>query len=78
MSALLIIAGPPGAGKSTISSIASSRLSPSVLIRGDAFFRFLDQRKQEPWRAAAKEQNRTVIRACCCLATVGVPYSVAR
>lgn len=63
MSALLIIAGPPGAGKSTVGSIVSSRLSKSVLVRGDAFFRFLDQGKQEPWRPEAKEQNQTVIRA---------------
>jgi hypothetical protein len=63
MSTLLVIAGPPGAGKSTVSSIASSRLSPSVLIRGDAFFRFLDQGARKPWRPEAKDQNLTVIRA---------------
>lgn len=63
MSTLLVIAGPPGAGKSTVSAIVSSRLSPSVLIRGDTFFRFLDQGAQEPWRPEAKDQNHTVIRA---------------
>ena len=63
MSTLLVIAGPPGAGKSTVSSIASSRLTPSVLIRGDAFFRFLDQGAQKPWLPEAKDQNQTVIRS---------------
>jgi hypothetical protein len=63
MSSLLVIAGPPGAGKSTVSSVASSRLSRSVLIRGDAFFRFLDQGAQKPWLPEAKGQNETVIRA---------------
>ncbi|WP_328292577.1 hypothetical protein OG218_07485 [Kineococcus sp. NBC_00420] len=63
MSTLLVIAGPPGAGKTTVSSLVSARLSPSVLLRGDAFFRFLDQGAQTPRLPEAEEQNRTVIRA---------------
>lgn len=63
MSSLLCIAGPPGAGKSTVSALVSARLTPSVLIRGDAFYRFLDQGVVAPWLPEATDQNRVVIRA---------------
>ncbi len=63
MSSLFVIAGPPGAGKTTMSALVSARLSPSVLIRGDAFFRFLDQGAVAPWLPEATDQNRVVIRA---------------
>ncbi|HYN33408.1 MAG TPA: hypothetical protein VES40_12345 [Ilumatobacteraceae bacterium] len=41
----------------------SARLSPSVLIQGDAFYRFLDQGSVAPWLPEATDQNRVVIRA---------------
>jgi hypothetical protein len=63
MSSLLCIAGPPGAGKSTVSAAVSARLTPSVLIRGDAFYRFLDQGAVAAWLPEATDQNRVVIRA---------------
>ena len=63
MSSLLCIAGPPGAGKSTVSALVSARLTPSVLIRGDAFYRFLDQGAVAPWLPEATDQNRVVLRA---------------
>jgi len=63
MSSLFVIAGPPGAGKTTMSALVSARLSPSALISGDAFFRFLNQGAVAPWLPEATEQNRVVIRA---------------
>ncbi len=57
MSTLLVIAGPPGAGKTTVRSLVSARLLPSVLLRGDAFFRFLDRGAQKPW--LLRQRSRT-------------------
>ena len=63
MASLICIAGPPGSGKSTVSALVSACLSPSVLIRGDAFYRFLDQGAVAPWLPEATDQNRAVISA---------------
>jgi len=46
-----------------VSALVSARLSPSVLIRGDAFDRFLDQGAVAPWLPEATGPNRVVIRA---------------
>jgi cytidylate kinase len=63
MASLLVITGPPGAGKSTISSILVNRAERSVLIAGDAFFGFLARGAVLPWLPEAKEQNETVTQA---------------
>jgi hypothetical protein len=41
----------------------SARIKPSVLIQGDAFYRFLDQGAIAAWLPEATDQNRVVIRA---------------
>jgi cytidylate kinase len=40
MAFLLVVSGPPGAGKSTVSRILADKFEPSVLVEGDAFFGF--------------------------------------
>jgi predicted kinase len=57
---LLIVTGPPGAGKSTISARLVERRAPSVLIEGDAFFRFLRRGRIEPWLVESHRQNEAV------------------
>jgi predicted ABC-type ATPase len=63
MASLLVVTGPPGAGKSTVAALVSKRHDPSVLIEGDAFFAFLDQGAIAPWEPESHAQNEVVTRA---------------
>ena len=45
---LLIVTGPPGAGKSTLAPPLAEQRTPSVLIEGDEFFGFLRRGQIEP------------------------------
>ncbi|MCU1399237.1 MAG: uncharacterized protein JWN62_2346, partial [Acidimicrobiales bacterium] len=63
MGSLLVVTGPPGAGKSTLTETIALRMSPSVLVEGDAFFRFLRSGAIEPWLPESNAQNTAVTRA---------------
>ena len=63
MGSLLVVAGPPGAGKSTVAAILASRAARSVLVEGDAFHGFLAEGKIPPWLPESNDQNNTVIEA---------------
>jgi adenylate kinase family enzyme len=64
VSSLLVITGPPGAGKSTVAALVVARLEPSVLVEGDAFFAFVDERSfVSPWLPESQRQNEVVIDA---------------
>ena len=60
MASLLLVTGPPGAGKSTVAEVLAQRFYPSVLVSGDAFFSFLRRGAVAPWLTAAREQNHVV------------------
>jgi len=60
---LLIITGPPGAGKSTVSELVAARFDRCALVRGDTFFGFVARGYIDPWLPESHEQNEVVTRA---------------
>jgi predicted ABC-type ATPase len=63
MSGLILVTGPPGAGKSTVASALAARFDPSVLVSGDSFFGFLATGAVAPWRPESQAQNEVVTEA---------------
>ena len=60
---LIVVSGPPGAGKSRVALALVDRFEPSVLVEGDEFFRFLRRGAIEPWLREANSQNEVVTKA---------------
>ena len=63
MALLVVVTGPPGAGKSTVADLLVGRFGQGVLVPGDAFFAFVARGAIEPWLPAAHGQNEVVTRA---------------
>jgi hypothetical protein len=63
MVSLVVVTGPPGAGKSTVARALADSFERSVLVTGDAFFAFLARGAIAPWLSAAHGQDEVVIRA---------------
>jgi cytidylate kinase len=67
---LIAVAGPPGAGKSSVAASLARMLDPSVLVTGDQFFAFLGRGLVPPWLPGSEEQNTAVTRAAAAAAGV--------
>ena len=63
MAELIVVTGPPGAGKSTVARLLSGMYDPSALVCGDDFFAMIDRGYLAPWTPAARRQNEIVIGA---------------
>jgi hypothetical protein len=60
---LVVITGPPGAGKTTVGAIIASESPLSACIHSDWFCTTIVNGHIAPWERAADAQNRAVIRA---------------
>jgi dephospho-CoA kinase len=60
---LIVVTGPPGAGKSTVAELLSQQFDRSALVAGDAFFGFLRRGSTAPWIPESHEQNTAVVAA---------------
>ena len=63
MAELLVVTGPPGAGKSTVAALVVQAFEPAALVPGDAFFGYWTRGAVSPWLPEAHDQNSVVLRA---------------
>ncbi|MFI9629365.1 AAA family ATPase [Streptomyces sp. NPDC052042] len=59
---LIVLTGPPGAGKSTVAQLLADRLTPSVHLHSDDFWRYIKQGWVAPYLPEAHKQNQVVLQ----------------
>jgi tRNA uridine 5-carbamoylmethylation protein Kti12 len=59
---VLILTGPPGAGKTTAARVLAERSERAVHVESDRFFQFIRSGFVEPWKPESAGQNEVVMR----------------
>ncbi|MEV6008758.1 AAA family ATPase [Streptomyces sp. NPDC051976] len=59
---MIVLTGPPGAGKSTVAHLLADRLAPSVHLHSDDFWHSIKQGWIAPYLPEAHQQNQVVLR----------------
>ena len=60
---ILLVAGPPGAGKSTVAALVAAGFDRSVHLHTDDFYAWIVRGYVEPWRAESLSQNLVIADA---------------
>ena len=63
MTDLVVITGPPGAGKSSVARVVAAHFDHTVIVTGDTFFGFVASGAILPWLPESDAQNEVITRA---------------
>jgi cytidylate kinase len=69
MGELVVVTGPPGAGKSSVAGQLATLRTPSALVPGDTFFTMIKKGYVLPWLTQARRQNEVIIEAAAAAAS---------